>query len=140
MNEQNFRQFKLSTGDEIVCEVLQYPMDDDDATIIVRNVYKIAMLTNLNGDNNRYYHFRPWMVYQDKKELSQDINLNHIVAEATPTKELLAHYFKITLEGESETDIEDILKKLGDIATEPDLPEGDSDTNLIAFPGNRRLH
>lgn len=140
MNEENFRQFKLSNGDEVVCEVLQYPMDDEDATITVRNVYKIAMITSPTGDNNRYYHFRPWMVYQDKKELSQTINLNHIVAEAVPTKDLLAHYFKVTLEEESNLSVEDILKKIREMTSELNPFEGDSDSNLIAFPVNRRLH
>lgn len=140
MNEENFRQFKLSNGDEVVCEVLEYPMDDEDATITVRNVYKIAMITSPTGDNNRYYHFRPWMVYQDRKELSQTINLNHIVAEAVPTKDLLAHYFKVTIEEESDLSVEDILKKIREMTSELNPFEGDSDSNLIAFPGNRRLH
>lgn len=139
MNEDNYRQFKLSNGDEIVCEVLQYPEDEEDVSIIVRNVFRIAMIVNSNDDGNRYYQFRPWMVYQDKGDLSQVINLNHIVAEATPTKELLTHYFKVSLD-ESDGELEEILKRLQEAHKIEEITSNDSDTNLIAFPGNRRLH
>ncbi len=139
MNEVNIRQFKLSNGDEIVCEVLRFPEDDDDATLTVRSVYKINMITTLDNDRNRYYQFRPWMVYQDHKDLHQELNLNHIIAEALPTQELLAHYLKASLEEEHESPIEDILRKLRDAMKEhADAP--DSDSNLITFPGTRKLH
>jgi transcription termination factor Rho len=139
MNEMNIRQFKLSNGDEVVCEVLRFPEDEEDATLSVRSVYKINMITSMDNDKNRYYQFRPWMVYQDNKDLFQELNMNHIMAEAMPTQELLAHYFKVAVEEEHESPIEDILRKLRE-AMQEHVEGPDSDSNLITFPGSRRLH
>jgi hypothetical protein len=139
MNEMNIRQFKLSNGDEVVCEVLRFPEDEEDATLAVRSVYKITMITSPENDNNRYYQFRPWMVYQDNRDLQQELNLNHIIAEAMPTTELLAHYLKVALDEETESYIEDILRKLKE-AMQDHVATVDSDSNLITFPGSRRLH
>jgi len=139
MNQMNIRQFKLSNGDEVVCEVMRFPEDDDDATLAVRSVYKITMITSPENDSNRYYQFRPWMVYQDNKDLQQELNLNHIIAEAMPTPELLAHYFKVALDDETEASIEDFLRKLKE-AMQEHVQGPDSDSNLITFPGSRRLH
>ena len=67
MNE--IKHFKLSNGEEIVCDVIEWPdVDGDSPDIVVRNALKLLRLELLNEDNIRYYQFRPWMVYQDDPE------------------------------------------------------------------------
>ena len=138
---KSIRQFKLTNGDEIVCDVVEWPdVDDEHNGLVVRNAYKIFMLNTLNPTENRYYQFRPWLVYQDNKEFFQIINADHIVAEATPADELLVHYYRIINDIDDEENIEDKIDKLKEILNEF-ISENDSDSgNLIKFPGKRNLH
>ena len=138
---KSIRQFKLTNGDEIVCDVVEWPdVDDEHNGLVVRNAYKIFMLNTLNPSENRYYQFRPWLVYQDNKEFFQIINADHIVAEATPADELLVHYYRIINDIDDEENIEDKIDKLKEILNEF-MSENDSDSgNLIKFPGKKNLH
>jgi hypothetical protein len=138
---KSIRQFKLTNGDEIVCDVVEWPdVDDEHNGLVVRNAYKIFMLNTLNPTENRYYQFRPWLVYQDNKEFFQIINADHIVAEATPADELLVHYYRIINDIDDDENIEDKIDKLKEILNEF-MSENDSDSgNLIKFPGKKNLH
>jgi hypothetical protein len=138
---KSIRQFKLTNGDEIVCDVVEWPdVDDEHNGLVVRNAYKIFMLNTLNPTENRYYQFRPWLVYQDNKEFFQIINADHIVAEATPADELLVHYYRIINHIDDDENIEDKIDKLKEILNEF-MSENDSDSgNLIKFPGKKNLH
>jgi hypothetical protein len=138
---KSIRQFKLTNGDEIVCDVVEWPdVDDEHNGLVVRNAYKIFMLNTLNPTENRYYQFRPWLVYQDNKEFFQIINADHIVAEATPADELLVHYYRIINDIDDEENIEDKIDKLKEILNEF-MSGNDSDSgNLIKFPGKKNLH
>jgi len=141
---KSIRQFKLSNGDEIVCDVVEWPSEDDDHNgLIVRNAYKIFMVNTLNPTENRYYQFRPWLVYQDKKDYFQVLNADHIIAEATPADELLVHYYRVINDtDENEKELEDKIAKLEKVLEEymSDKTFNDSDSNnLIQFPG-RKLH
>ena len=138
---KSIRQFKLTNGDEIVCDVVEWPdVDDEHNGLVVRNAYKIFMLNTLNPTENRYYQFRPWLVYQDNKEFFQIINADHIVAEATPADELLVHYYRIINDIDDDENIEDKIDKLKEILNEF-ISENDSDSgNLIKFPGKKNLH
>ena len=138
---KSIRQFKLTNGDEIVCDVVEWPdVDDEHNGLVVRNAYKIFMLNTLNPTENRYYQFRPWLVYQDNKEFFQIINADHIVAEATPADELLVHYYRIINHIDDDKNIENKIDKLREILNEF-MSENDSDSgNLIKFPGKKNLH
>ena len=138
---KSIRQFKLTNGDEIVCDVVEWPdVDDEHNGLVVRNAYKIFMLNTLNPTENRYYQFRPWLVYQDNKEFFQIINADHIVAEATPADELLVHYYRIINHIDDDENIEDKIDKLKEILNEF-MSENDSDSGrLIKFPGKKNLH
>lgn len=134
---KSIRQFKLTNGDEIVCDVVEWPdVDDDHNGLIVRNAYKIYMLNTLNPTENRYYQFRPWLVYQDNKEYFQVLNADHIIAEATPADELLVHYYKI-VNNIDDDNLEEKIDKLKEILSEF-MSDSDSG-NLIKFPG-KKLH
>lgn len=144
---KSIRQFKLSNGDEIVCDVVEWPdVDGDHHEIVIRNAYKIFMLTPMNAGENRYYQFRPWMVYQDNKEYFQVINPDHIIAEASPSEELLVHYYRIIeeLEDNSEDATDDDIEKLKKLlikTMEEAVDYTDSDLgNLIKFPGSKKIH
>lgn len=140
------KQFKLSSGEEIICEVIEWPdPEEDSADIVVRNVLKIVGVNQPTG--NRYYSFTPWMVFQNEEDSLQMLNDNHILGEANPSEKLIEQYF-IAVKGEttdeSEAAKEEIQKQLADYISRlrqivSGAPEGgsDSDTggNIVKFPG-----
>lgn len=144
------KQFKLSSGEEIVCEVLEWPdADEDIADIVVRNIYKIVAIDQ-TVSGNRYYTFKPWMVFQDEPDMFQTVNINHVIGEANPSQKLLEQYFNILkgeLSEESEAAREELEKKLADyihnLRQMVNQQVGSSDSgeeNVIKFPGGRTIH
>lgn len=144
------KQFKLSSGEEIVCEVLEWPdADEDIADIVVRNIYKIVAIDQ-TVSGNRYYTFKPWMVFQDEPDMFQTININHVIGEANPSQKLLEQYFNILkgeLSEESEAAREELEKKLADyihnlrkMVSEQVGSSDSGEENIIKFPGGRTIH
>lgn len=90
------RQIKLTSGDEIVCEILDYGYgeeDDVDNFMAVRNPFRLVAVESPR-DNVRYYAFRPFMMYQGDGEHVQMLNPSHVVSECTPTRHLIEEYMK----------------------------------------------
>lgn len=148
MNE--VKQFKLSSGEEIVCEVVEWPdVDEDTSDIVVRNIFKIVALEqSLTG--NRYYTFKPWLVFQDEPDMFQIINGAHIVGEANPSQKLLEQYF-IAVKGEPSEDseatraeiekrLEDYINNLRDMVAGQQQSVDSADDKIIQFPGGKTIH
>ena len=144
------KQFKLSSGEEIVCEVIEWPdVDEDEADIVVRNIFKIISIDQ-TVSGNRYYTFKPWMVFQDEPDMFQTINMNHIIGEANPSQKLLEQYFTM-IKGELSEDSEaaraELEKKLADyinnlrqMVSEQVGYSDSGEENVIKFPGGRTIH
>lgn len=144
------KQFKLSSGEEIVCEVIEWPdLGEDIADIVVRNIFKVVSIDQ-TVSGNRYYTFKPWMVFQDEPDMFQTINMNHIIGEANPSQKLLEQYFtmmKGELSEDSEAAREELEKKLAHYINNlrqmvsEQLSSSDSgEENVIKFPGGRTIH
>jgi hypothetical protein len=140
MNE--IKHFKLTNGEEIVCDVVEWPDEDGDSPdIVVRNAFKIIQSGTDRAEGIRYYQFRPWMVYQDEPEMFQILNGNHIIGEANPPEGLLEQYLKI-IDADVMTS-DDIEKRLAEYVDEvANLINGDSDviSKIVKFPTKTRLH
>lgn len=139
MNE--IKHFKLANGEEIVCDVVEWPDPEGDSPdIVIRNVFRLE-LTEVKGDGVRYYQFKPWMVYQDEPDLYQVLNGNHIVGEANPPEKLIEQYIKVV--GLDNMSPQDIDKKLLEYVDElKKMLGGDSDSNLkiVPFPNRNKMH
>ena len=55
----NLAQFKLTSGHEIVCDVIEW-CDEGDTEIIARNVMQIV--AGQISDNESVFMFRPWIM------------------------------------------------------------------------------
>ena len=87
MNELKLRQFKLTNGDEIVCEI----MEDLELDLVIR--FALRLTTVSSEDNKLYYIFKPFMIYQTNQNNVITLNTSHIMGAAIPDDDLLPQYF-----------------------------------------------
>jgi len=89
MNEPELRQFKTTSGEEVVCEVVQWN-DGYETEILIRKAMKLVLQETTDGI--KYFSFRPWMVYQEHPDDIIILNLNSIVGIGFPPETLLVQY------------------------------------------------
>lgn len=147
----DIKQFKLATGEEIVCEVVEWH-DDEIADIVIRHSYKIVSYQgSTTGD--RFYAFIPWMVHQEGDEAFQTLNSDIIVGSAVPTEEMLREYWKVKENGKATQEeldqklndyVETIQKMLLGQTSESKTRKWeaiDSDGKVISFPFDKtKMH
>ena len=136
--DKQLKQFKLLSGDEIICEVVEWPDEEDDfADIIVRNVYEIKCFYNpQNG--YRIHSLRPWYTLQMQDGIFQSINSQHITSEANPVANLIEHY-KQSIQAEIET--ADLTpEEIEDEILNQELESLSDDENVITFPNKDKMH
>ena len=136
------RQMKMTNGDEIICEVIDWA-DDEGPGIVIRNALKIE--TADRGDGTRIHILKPWIIFQIGEGIFQTLNSDHIMLEASPKEEVLKEYYRaINFESDEEVDeeqVDDYIRKLKEAVQ--NLVGGDSDSignKIIRFPGNTKLH
>ena len=89
------RQLVLSNGQEILCEVIQWPdleVDDNDV-LIVRKAAKIIIQENFR-EGTRWFTFRPFMTYQDDNSSLCSLMPYHIISIGHPSTILEKQYQK----------------------------------------------
>lgn len=87
---QNITQFKFSNGQEVVCEVMEWPEESNEKDIIVRNAMAILMGETEFGE--RMYMFRPWAHCLESPDEYIIINSLHVVSTNRPSEYLLEEY------------------------------------------------
>ena len=135
------KQFKLTNGQEILCEVIEWP-EEGHHDMIVRNAMEIV---RHQGMHDVYYAFRPWLHYNESSDSLVIINSNHISATTTPNKHLFGQYSFSVKDAQSvaeerdetaKVDIADKMQKISDALV--NLMNGDSaapkKSNVIKFP------
>ena len=136
MKDDRIRHLKMSTGEEIICEVLEWDDEDDESVeLIVRNMYKIISMEP-PGQNTRIFTLRPYMCLQNNSKLFQSVNTQHIVTTAIPATKLI-HQYKDVVETENMSD-EELEKKINaEIekirAVLRDVSDSDEPDNVIPF-------
>ena len=90
------KQFKLTNDEEIVCEVVEWP-SEQEPSMVIRKAMKVISMENYR-EGARYYAFRPWLMFQDHKDNLQVLNSLHIVVEASPSEYLIDQYKKVCIE------------------------------------------
>jgi hypothetical protein len=92
MIDLTLKQFKMSNDDELICEVLEWNNEENDA-LIVRNVLKVVNVEDFEK-GIRFYAFRPWMVFIDDPDELHTINSQHIISEVNPSPDIITQYIK----------------------------------------------
>jgi hypothetical protein len=80
----NVMQFKLTNGEEIICQVVEWP-EDDDTDYIVHNAL-LLMQQIVNGTTK--YMFKPWFTMAEKSDQYISISKEQIVACVYPNEVL----------------------------------------------------
>lgn len=161
MSHYEIRQFKLATGEEIVCEVVQW-QNEEELELIVRKAMKLVVGDLVSG--TRYYSFRPWMIYQENPDDLIVLNGNHVVGIGYPTDMLLEQFNSAVDEmhqlhiirtqehkeksgSASTSDVNKMTKEIQKASLDIEeylrllKEEQDSDmSNIITFPGNSEIH
>ena len=88
MKKRNVKQFILTNGQEIVCDVIEWA-EENFSEIVVRNCMEIVWM---HSNEQRIYMFKPWMHYQELTEDLIIINSDHIISTAEPTEYLVYQY------------------------------------------------
>tara|TARA_E500000318_G_scaffold111799_1_gene131826 strand:- start:654 stop:1073 length:420 start_codon:yes stop_codon:yes gene_type:complete len=137
----NIKQFKLTSGEEILCEVVEWA-DEDNCDMVVKKVLRINCVDD-DKKGVRYYNLRPWLTMQEGDDVFMTLNANHVIAEANPDGKMLKFFFEAI--DQSELSEEDINEKIEDYVTK--LKEkiglvGDSDEgNVIPINFNKnKMH
>jgi hypothetical protein len=86
--EFEFAQMKLVSGHEIVCEVIEWP-DEDDFEIVSRNVLSVILVDH---DGERKYTFRPFLQYCESQSDLVILNINHVMSINRPNFLLINDY------------------------------------------------
>ena len=125
MTEEEIIQLKLSSGEEVLCEIIQWD-DQHNATILVKNAFEIVFLQSPTGAM-RLCTLRPFMVGQVEEGYNIALNGDMITAQASPTRDILTNY-RETLEEYLKFNIEPTDEELKEIEKE-ELAE-----NILQFP------
>tara|TARA_R110000796_G_scaffold43451_4_gene106829 strand:+ start:1000 stop:1425 length:426 start_codon:yes stop_codon:yes gene_type:complete len=137
-------QFRLSNGDELICQVVEEP-EEDETNVIIRNAMMIHKVETTEG--SRYHTFRPWMAGQISDQYFQMLNYTHIVGEAKPEILLLEQYHK-ALKRELMNDAEfkelmaakynEIVERLSELAEQDE--DSDQPANVFKLFDRDKMH
>ena len=84
-------QFKMTNGEEIICQVLEYP-EEDDTDYVVKDA--LSMITRTVGTSHTKYMFKPWFTMAEREDQYISIAKDHIVACVSPNTTLYSEYRK----------------------------------------------
>jgi len=88
MSNFPIQQFKLITGEEVICEIMEW--ENEDGFIIIKN----AMDINISTDREeRIYMFKPWFLYVEKDDEYVFLDSNKIVGNCKPNDLLALQYY-----------------------------------------------
>lgn len=153
-------QFKMTNGEEIICQVLEYP-EEGDTDYVVKDA--LSMITKTVGTSHTKYMFKPWFTMAEREDQYISIAKDHIVACVSPNTTLYSEYRKARSEmhlnsrtrPQTEEQIvsdsknqyakmhDEIMSLIDEMERQSkidDLDDSDSGSNIIKFPGPDSIH
>ena len=129
----NIRQFKLGSGEELICQVLEWG-DKESADIVARHVYEVQFIDD-NQRGYRIYNLKPWMTMQEGDEKFITINTMHIMSQAKPDQNLIEQ-FERAIENSKLTE-EEIAEKVEKYLKQVKVKIEEQE-NVVKFPSVNR--
>jgi len=145
-------QFKLTSGEEVVAEVMEYP-DQHMPEYVVRNAFSVRSMMNMEDEMSMSYGLSPWMMLQERSTDFILVNPSSIVSIAKPSDFMLREWnhamsytmkaHKERLKRKEEFDA-DVLRKIEQytqsLANEVAGASDSETSNIINFPDPDTLH
>lgn len=129
--EPDIRQFKLVTGDEIICNVVH----EDENEIVLQNVLQ---MTSVVQEGYKFYTFKSFMTYQDREDSLISVNPEKIVSFANPSEELVKEYFRGIEQLKEYNKSAELMDEVMDLYSEIGSGDSSAADNVIQF--NPTLH
>jgi len=82
------KQYKLANGETVISEIVGF--DEKLAVVVTRNPMKINEMFDQN--NNLFYGFREFILYQGQPPVIVGINYHNVISESFPHKNLVKQY------------------------------------------------
>lgn len=107
----SYKQIKITTGEEIVCKVIDFESDNTGETMVIMDAY--ILISEEDYKNGiRYYSFKPFMMWQEK---DQPIILNaYNVISIIKPHDVIVNQYKEYMKKEEELRQENSGKKESD--------------------------
>ena len=146
MDMGNVKHFKLSNGEEMLCDIVE-ELDDE---LIIRNALKIVRVEE--SLEKSYYIFKTWMIFQEDPNSVLSLNMFHVMGIATPAEELMEQYevaagtlFDEKEDDERESTIDETMERVKNMIKElrgDHVNDSNSLGNIIPFFGldKSKLH
>ena len=146
MDMGNVKHFKLSNGEEMLCDIVE-ELDDE---LIIRNALKIVRVEE--SLEKSYYIFKTWMIFQEDPNSVLSLNMFHVMGIATPAEELMEQYevaagtlFDEKEDDERESTIDETMERVKNLIKElrgDHANDSNSLGNIIPFFGldKSKLH
>lgn len=88
----SFKQLKLISGEEIICEIVYWPDEKtNDQTMVIRCAVELVMHEDIE-EAIRFYTFRPYMMYIHDHEQLITLNGNNVTSMTIPADEIIRQY------------------------------------------------
>jgi len=146
IRKSNILQLKLSNGEEILCELIEVPDDEDvdeDYEVVVRNCLSI---TNVQVSGDKVFcMLKPWISFQNMNENNlASLNPQHIIVRCIPCDDIMTQYLNavdhcadenssgISINDENQLDASSWMDRLG-LSKSNVIEMYDSDENIIDF-------
>lgn len=127
----DIKQFVMSNGDEIICEVMDWNTKSDP-NIVVRRVYMFDIADDhLRGV--RYFGIKPWMMFQSGDDIFNTINSIHIMSSGNPHPNMLKQYQDAIKKTEMTEDelAEDLKSRLAELGVNINMDS--THDNIVPF-------
>lgn len=147
----NLKHIKLNSGEEIICEVIDWP-SENETDVVIRNVMKIVEYIFGDVENYEKVHsFKPWFNGIESSDELIILNNDHIVGITNPNQYMVYEYKhaveimhnesihkKKEYKKQNQKAMEQLAKVLNEISNEKKTPEPEKQItvpdNVIKFP------
>lgn len=144
-----YQQFKLQSGEEIICEVVEWQSYETDEetwdVVVVKHAFTLYATVDF-ARGIRYYTFKPFMMYQEKPDQKITIAAQHITSMAEPHPYIVGQWMEFIdnlarIAAEETAHVDPLDTKMDELE-EALRNMSDSDKiKIIDFRGNRdKLH